>query len=297
MLSTVTSTVMTVLLLASIGQGFTSVALLAAAGLGFELLKWNAWRDAWHSHYSHQHDRRNILAVLCALAVVLSIGASIATTRSSLAVSAGDYLDATRKESLLVDMIRQKQEAIDVCTEANRITLCAMPLQKEVSALQQQLDSLEIPAPDEATALITEVGNITGLSFSDSATAVVTVISIMLDATGLYFLFLLLPAQEATSTKQTDDRSIVYREPEQPCTDVHTHVYGDVNLSVTLGIDATLRQAMELIQSGEVKPSVRQLSESMQLPQHTAQTILYWLAEAGQLERQPNGRGYALPAV
>ena len=120
---------MTVLLLASIGQGFISTALLAAAGLGFELLKWSSWQDAWEAHHHQQDDKRNLLAGLCLLAVMLSIGASIATTRSNLAVNAGGYIQATNQQQLIADQIRQKQAAIDVCTKANRITLCAMPLQ------------------------------------------------------------------------------------------------------------------------------------------------------------------------
>ena len=133
LLSTVTSTVMTILLLASIGQGFISTTLLAAAGLGFELLKWNSWQDAWNAHYSGKTDRRNIMGLLCLLAVVLSIGASIATTRSNLALNASDYLQATEDKALLQEQIRQKQEAIDVCTAANRITLCSIPMIIEVA--------------------------------------------------------------------------------------------------------------------------------------------------------------------
>ena len=291
LLSTSTSTIMTVLLLASMGQGFLSSALLAVAGLAFELLKWSSWQDSWQAHYSHQHDKRNILALLCTLAVILSIGASIATTRSNLAVNAGGYLQATQHRQLITDQIRQKQAAIDVCTAANRITLCARPLQSEVSELQKELNTLEIPKPDEATALIMEVGNITGLSFNQSATLVVTLISIMLDAAGLYFLY-----------KQTEQEPDYSPAPEaltnepikaiESAGGLHTHVYGNVNLTVQLGIDDLLTRALNSIQSGEVKPSVRSLSESMELPQHTAQTILYWLAEAGHIQRQEKGRGY-----
>ena len=286
-LSTITSTLMTVLLLASMGQGLLSVAILAAAGLGFELLKWSAWRDSWQAHYSHQHDKRNILAGLCAVAVLLSIGASIATTRSNLSISAGGYLEAREQRALLVEQIRQKQESIDVCTAANRITLCARPLQEEQAQLRQELNNLKTPAPDEATALILEVANLTGFPFDQAATLVVTIISVMLDAAGLYFLYKQLELTPASALPAQ----------AEPAGGLSTHVYGDVNLFVSLGIDELLRRSLDGIQSGEVKPSVRSLAENLELPQHTAQTILYWLAEAGHLQRQTNGRGYAVANV
>ena len=284
-LSTATSTTMTVLLLASIGQGWLSVGLLAAAGIGFELLKWSSWGDAWAAHYSHQQDKRNLMALLCTVAVILSIGASVATTRSNLDVSAGSYLKAREQRALLVEQIRQKQEAIDVCTAANRITLCARPLSAELEQLKQELNSLEIPAPDEATALILETANITGLSFDQAATLVVTVISVMLDASGLYFLY-----------KQQEQSGVTLPVTRQePAGGLSTHVYSDMNLSVRLGIDDLLNRALSCIQSGDVKPSVRHLSESLGLPQHTAQTVLHWLAEAGHLKRQKAGKGYMMP--
>ena len=300
-LSTVTSTTLTVLLLASMGQGALSTALLAASGLGFELLKWSSWNDVWSAHNAGNPDRRNIMAILCAAAVILSIGASIATTRANLSVSAGDYLSVTQKRDLILKQINQKQQAIDVCTAANRITLCATPLQKEVTGLQLQLESLVIPQPDEATALIMEVKNITGLTFSQSATLVVTLISVMLDATGLYFLYLQLPAQtdiqaaHGTLPETHQDTPVSPSESPLPLhTPAHTtHIHGDVNLSVTLGVESTIRTAKTLIESGESRPSIRALSDKMNIPQHTAQTILCWLADAGHLQRLDGGRGYA----
>ena len=301
-LSTSTSTIMTVLLLASIGQGFISTALLAAAGLGFELLKWSSWQDAWQAHHNHQHDKRNLLAGLCLLAVLLSIGASIATTRSNLAINAGGYIGATNQQQLINDQIRQKREAIDVCTKANRITLCVMPLQAEVSDLQNQLINLEIPAPDEATALINEVSTITGLSFDQAATVVVAIIAIMLDAAGLYFLYKQTDIQGDFNQNHVVQPHEMVRQESEPenLTDQEAntcHIHGDVYLSVSLGIDDQIRKALNLIQSGEVKPTVRNLSESLQLPQHAAQTLLYWLAEAGHIQRQEKGRGYIMPDV
>lgn len=291
-LSTTTSTVMTVLLLASMGQGFLSVALLAAAGLGFELLKWSSWRDAWQAHNHHQHDKRNLLAVLCAVAVVLSIGASVATTRSNLAVSATGYMDASDQKTLLQSQVKQKQAAIDVCTAANRITLCARPIQAEVSELQEQLNNLVVPAPDEATALILEVGKLSGLAFDQAATLVVALISIMLDASGLYFLF-----------KQTEQEpvQIVPAVVSAPASiqarstveELHTHMHGDVNVSFNVGLDELTLKTLSAIRNGEIKPSVRSVQESFELPQHAAQTILYWLAESGHLEKGSAGRGYA----
>ncbi len=294
LLSTSTSTIMTVLLLASIGQGWLSVLLLAAAGLGFELLKWSSWQDAWQSHYSHQPDKRNILAALCALAVILSVMASIATTRSNLAISASGYTVATEQKALLLDQIRQKQEAIDVCTAANRITLCARPLQTELSELTHQLNNLVIPAPDEATALVMEVGKLSGLAFDESATLVVALVSIMLDASGLYFLYKQTVMQEPVIQPMPSTDAEALPEPEKPAGGLHTHIHGDMNLSVSLGVDDLLKRSLELIQSKQVKPSVRSLAESLELPQHTAQTILHWLADAGHIQRQESGRGYLL---
>ncbi len=290
-LSTATSTIMTVLLLASIGQGFLSVALLSAAGLGFELLKWHSWQDAWSAHYRHQNDRRNVFAVLCAVAVVLSIGASVATTRSSLAVNASDYLQATRQQELINTQIDHKQSAIESCIDANRITLCARPLQEEVSELQAQLAALKVPAPDEATALISEVASLSGLPFNEAATLVVMLISVMLDASGLYFLY----KTSELSASHHQPEVMPSRQNNQP--ESKTSQYDDnqqINLSVTLGVDDTLRQAMELISSGKVRPSIRSLSDSLDVPQHTAQTILHWLSEAGHLQKQGRGKGYTV---
>ncbi len=275
LLSTSTSTIMTVLLLASIGQGWLSVVLLAAAGLGFELLKWSSWQDAWQAHNSHQHDKRNILAALCTLAVVLSVAASIATTRSNLTVGAGVYIEATRQQALFLDQIRQKQEAIDVCTAANRITLCSIPLQAEVQELQEQLNRLMIPDPDEATALVTEISHITGLAFNDAATVLVVLVATMLDASGLYFLFKQTEKQPVYGVK-AEALPTGSEQGSLPAAGLQTHVYGDVNLSVSLGIESTVKTALNLIQSVEVKPTVRNLSES------------------GHFQRQEKGRGCKL---
>ena len=238
--------------------------------------------------------RENILAALCALAVILSVMASIATTRSNLSISASGYTQATEQKALLLDQVRQKQEAIDVCTAANRITLCARPLQAELSELTHQLNNLVIPAPDEATALVMEVGNLSGLAFDEAATLVVALVSIMLDASGLYFLYKQTVMQEPIIEPLSDTKAEALPESEKPAGGLHTHVYGDVNLSVSLGVDDLLRKSLELIQSRQVKPSVRSLAESLELPQHTAQTILTWLADAGHIKRQDSGRGYTL---
>ena len=170
-----------------------------------------------------------------------------------------------------------------------------IPLQNDVSTLQQQLAGIETPTPDEATTLIMEVANITGLPFDYAATLVVSVISIMLDAAGLYFLYQqqttsaeAAPGQLNTSLPQPTE------VPQLPDKNLHTGVHSNVNLSKQLGVDDILYQALHLIESGEIKPSVRSLTDAMELPQHTAQTILYWLAEAGYLHRQPNGKGYML---
>lgn len=293
-LTTATSTLMTVLLLASMGQGMLSVSLLAASGLGFELLKWNSWQDALKAHHGANIDRRNVFGALCTVAVVLSIGASVATTRSNLAVSSADYLRDTQQQELIISQIAQKQTAIDVCMAANRVTLCAMPLQAEVSELQGKLAGLVVSAPDEATALIMEVSKVSGLDFDGAVTLVVLLISVMLDASGLYFLF-------KTTMPDSDNTAAWSRNNEMPVVenrDNTTSASGDtsqhINLSVTLGVDETLRQALKLISSGSVRPSIRSLSESLDVPQHTAQTILHWLAEAGHLQKQGRGKGYSI---
>lgn len=300
-LSTVTSTIMTILLLASMASGWLSTLLLAAAGLGFELLKWCSWTDAWRSHHQGHHDRRNLMAMICTLAVILSIGASVATTRSNLSVSAADTLQAQQQQALLLEQIRQKQAAIDVCTAANRITLCARPLQAEVSQLQAKLNELVIPAADEATALVLDVARVLSLDFNQAATLVMTLVSVMLDAAGLTFLFLLQEARQVNSqpvytAKSSAERNITLHE-QNPAQDLHTGVdtpsdpHPVLQLAISVRIDQTLQDALQRIQAGDLKPSVRSLSEALDLPQHTAQTLLYWLAEAGHLQKLP-GKGY-----
>lgn len=221
----------------------------------------------------------------------ITIGASVATTRSSLAVNASDYLQATRQQELINTQIDHKQSAIESCIDANRITLCARPLQDEVSELQAQLAALKVPVPDEATALISEVSSLSSLSFSDAATLVVLLISTMLDASGLYFLY----KTSGLNASHHQPEAMPSRQSNQP--DVKASRRDDnqqINLSVTLDVDDTLRQAMELISSGKVRPSIRSLSDSLDVPQHTAQTILHWLSEAGHLQKQGRGKGYAV---
>ncbi|MGI9276238.1 MAG: hypothetical protein ACR2PT_15535 [Endozoicomonas sp.] len=305
LLSTVTSTVMTILLLASMASGWLSTVLLATAGLGFELLKWCSWTDAWRSHYQGQHDRRNIMALLCTLAVILSIGASIATTRSNLAISANDTLQAQQQQTSLLEQILQKQAAIDVCTAANRITLCARPLQEDVSRLQADLNDLVIPAPDEATALILDVAMITGLPFDQAATGVMALVSVMLDAAGLAFLFLQQDGSQVNRKPVYAEKSSVERNitlhGQNPAQGLHTDIHSSseahtplLQLDISVRIDETLKDALQRIQAGDIKPSVRSLAQSMNLPQHTAQTLLYWLSDGGYLQRQPGGKGYRL---
>ena len=294
--STATSTIMTVLLMSAIGQGFISSALLALAGLGFEIFKWSSWRDAWESHYSGQHDKRNILAALCSLAVLVSIGASIATSKSGLSVGSTEYLQAQQRIDTLQTQISQKQQAAQACIDASRITACAVPLQAEISELQDRIGAVTVPEIDEATALVLEVSSITGLSFEHSVSLVIGIISVMLDASGLYFLFAGLDAGgrkdgsvNADTWRHESETNNVNTDSSIPDSVV---VNGDVNLSVSLGVDETLRKAWGLIESGQAKPSVRGLSESLNIPNHAAQAILYWFAESGKLHRMESGRGY-----
>ena len=244
-LSTVTSTTMTVLLLGSMGQGALAVALLAGAGLGFEILKWSSWKDSWKAHDAEQFDKRNIMACLCAAAVVMSVAASIATTRSNLAISSSGYLNALEQRTNLQIQIAQKQAAADACIAANRITLCARPLQNEITILQNDLTNLSIPAPDEATALVMEVGKITGLDFSDSATLVMALISIMLDASGLYFLF-----------KQHESQAVTPK------------------VTPSNAIESDVTQVIQAIQQGQIKrPSVREVRTLLNCAQGHAAII------------------------
>ena len=285
-LSTATSTTMTVALMASLGAGFFGSLLMACAGLGFELLKWSSWKDAWSSHYSGKTDRRNILAILCGVSVVLSVAASVATARSGLAENASGYLEATQQKEMILSQIEQRQKAIDICLAANRVSLCAKPIQKEVSRLQSELKQISIPSPDEATALVSEVSTVTGLAFKESATAVIGLISIMLDASGLYFLFLGISSSSSQVVEPVKNNIVeVIEAPKQE---------NIIHLSVTLGVDETISRAWDLIESQEIKPSVRNLAEKLEVPNHASQAILYWLAESGKIQRTANGRGYTL---
>ncbi len=103
---------------------------------------------------------------------------------------------------------------------------------------------------------------------------------VMLDASGLYFLY-------KTSEQHLDKPESDNATTEEPSSN-------QISLSVTLGVGDTLRQAMTLINSGQIRPNIPNLSDSLDVHQHRAQTILHCLSAAGHLQKQGRGKGYAV---
>ena len=59
-------------------------------------------------------------------------------------------------------------------------------------------------------------------------------------------------------------------------------------------ITKKINEAIKIIKSGKSEPSVRNLSEYMEIPQHMSQTILYSLLDMGILEKNQKNQGYRL---
>ena len=195
-LTSVLSAILSVLLLTSVANSWSTVLILAAMAMVLELGKWYAL-----------YDRRSVIA---AALVSVSVLGSAGGLGRSVSIDAGQYDHIVQQRNMVLAEIEQNNQAIRTYLSLDRIKNHAQPLQQRNAELREQLSGLPQPEVSQLASGLHLLASFTGVPLSWVTAAVVLLLATLVDVLGWLFLPVNLPEpkQEALGGSQETSRNV-----------------------------------------------------------------------------------------